>query len=97
MSLEQKRDALKVVIDAASIHHSKLTDSLTSDRSMAAGFKQSRVEYLNKLRKAIGEVSQLKLDEEEKVSERVSELSLEDAVDLYFALETHIKNLRGIR
>lgn len=96
MSLEEKRDALRTVIDAASIHHSKLTDGLT-DRSLMAGFKQARVEYLNKLRGAISEVSRLKLDEELKVQERVSELSLEDAVDLYFALETHIKNLRGIR
>jgi hypothetical protein len=95
-TVEAKRDALSVVIDAANIHSESLVKSL-DEYSLAEHFKGHRREYIRKLDRAIRELQTLTLTEELKVKERISDLSLEESIDLYFKLEWHIKNLRGIR
>lgn len=93
-TLEQKREALKLVADAASIHSDHLRETLKDNRNNAS-FNAVRGAYVSKLNTAIGEVQRLRLDETLKVSERVSDLNLEDAVDLLHAVEDHIRKLRG--
>lgn len=95
-AVQAKRDALSVVIDAAEIHSQELTRSL-NDYGMADHFKVHRREYIRKLDRSIRELRTLTLTEELKVKERVSDLSLEESIDLYFKLEWHIKGLRRIQ
>lgn len=96
-TLQEKQDALRVVVDAAGIHNESLRSSILNDRSLQRGFKDARSGYINKLAKAIAEVSSLRLEETLKVSERVRDLDLEESVDLLIAVEDHIRSLRRNR
>jgi uncharacterized protein (DUF2164 family) len=91
--LKEKQDALKLVADGAKIHNDYLRSTL-NDRYSNQSFNAARAAYVRKLDEALSEVARLKLDETLKVSERVSDLNLEDAVDLLHAVEDHIRNLR---
>jgi hypothetical protein len=97
-TLKEKQDALKLVADAASIHSEHLKSTLEEKRYGQiiddGSFNRARSAYIDKLNKALSEVARLKLDESLKVSERVSDLNLEEAVDLLHAVQDHILKLR---
>lgn len=97
-TLKEKRDALKLVMDAANIHSEHLKSTLNEKRYGTVidngSFNRARSEYISKLNSALSEVARLKLDESLKVSERVSDLNLEEAVDVLHAVQDHILKLR---
>lgn len=93
-TLESKRNAIKVVADAAQIHSDYLKGTLTTDRHQSRSFNSARAGYVDKVNAAISEVLRIKFDESAKISERVSDLNLEDSVDLLHAVEDHIRSLR---
>lgn len=96
-TLQEKRDAIKLVADAATIHRDRMKDSLRNERYDSPSFQAARGGYVSKLSTALGEVARLKLDEELKLAERVTDLTLEESVDLLHAVEDHIRELRRHR
>lgn len=92
-TLLEKHNALKEVTDAAHIHSERMLETL-DDRFASESFTALRREYVSRLKVAIEEAKAIKLDETLKVQERVSDLSLEAAVDLLHAVEDHIRTLR---
>jgi hypothetical protein len=92
--LEEKRDALNVVLDAAKIHSQSLVTSLTEEFGMQKGFADARRSYIRKLDNALSEARSIRLDENATISQRVGDLDLEQATDLLLAVEDHIRSLR---
>ena len=92
---QEIKEALKVVTDAAVIHCERLTETLQSSRyPQNDSFNVSRLAFIRKTQAAIREVRWLKLDETVRIKERVSDLSLEEAVDLLHAVEDRIRTIR---
>lgn len=92
LTLQQKQDAVRTVVDAAAIHSQSLKDSLRNER-LTGSFAEARKSYIRKLDSAI-EISQdVQFDETLKVSERVRDLDLADAVSLLHAVEDHIRSI----
>lgn len=94
--LTKMREALHLVTDAAYLHQKAMEDSIASATtySMADSFKRARQSYIKRLQTAVAEVRRMKFDETATVSEKVSDLNLEDSVDLLHAVEDHIRSLR---
>jgi hypothetical protein len=98
---QEVQESLQEVIRAAEIHVESLQASLTERYSAARNnnesFKAARRGYINKVTTAIRELRALKLEEGQKIKERVRDLSLEESVDLLFAVENHIRGLRSLK
>lgn len=94
--LTSKRKNLHLVAEAAALHKTAMEATIAeaTTSNMSASFKHARQSYIRKLDAAILEVYRLKFDESATVSERVSDLNLEDSVDLLHAVEDHIRSLR---
>lgn len=87
--------ALTEVTRAAEIHLEKLEDTVSgegADKNFTDSFKRARRVYIRNLTEALLKVKALKFDEEFKLIERVSDLSLEDSLDLLEAVQDHIRN-----
>jgi hypothetical protein len=91
-----QREALHLVSDAASLHKKAMEESIATATasSMSESFKHARQSYIRRLDLAISMVNLLRFDESLTISEKVSDLNLEDSVDLLHAVEDHIRSLR---
>lgn len=94
--LTAQRGALILVTDAASLHKAAMEESIdqATYNSMSDSFKHARRSYIRQLEDAIRQVERLKFDENLTISEKVSDLNLEESVDLLHAVEDHIRSLR---
>ncbi len=91
---QEKLNSVRFVAQAAGIHRDHLKDTLKNETFVNQSFGPARQNYINRLTEAMNVVAGLKLDESERISERVSDLTLEDSVDLLHAVEDHIRSLR---
>lgn len=94
--MEKIKEALDIVVTAAGIHCDRLTETLEKSHRGYGNdsFNTARLQYIRKTQADLRVVKGLKLDEELKIKERVSDLSLEESVDLMLALEDRIRTLR---
>lgn len=91
-TLQEKQDAVFTVTDAALIHRQSLKDSLRNEK-LEGSFAEARKRYIRKLDAAIEATQGVRFDETLKVSERVRDLDLADAVALLHAVEDHIRSI----
>lgn len=91
-TLQDKQDAMFTVTDAAQIHSQSLKDSLRNE-NLNGSFAEVRKRYIHKLDNAVATVQATRFDETLKVSERVRDLDLADAVALLHAVEDHIRSI----